>query len=124
MVLNNECVRTLLLWLEENQTVDSSGRPDVIIVRKILSNFPDYPSADIFTSVKYLAQKQLISLRSGQSAESVAPRAYVITGITAIGYDYIAAVKDDTLWSKIKARLGSAALASVPAVIEVASKLL
>lgn len=124
MVLNNECVRALILWLEENQTVKPNGKPDVIMLHKIYSCFPDFSAADVNTAATYLVQKKLISLREGQTALNAAPRAYAVTGITAIGYDYIAAVKDDSLWKKIKDRIGSAALASVPTVIEVASKLL
>ena len=124
MVLNNECVRSLLLWIEKNQTVSSSGKPDVIQLRKIYDALPDYSPADLNVAATYLVQKKLLSLRDGQTTENASPRAYVISGITATGYDYIAAVKDDSLWAKIKSRLGSAALASVPTVIEIAGKLL
>lgn len=124
MTLNNECVRALILWLEENQTVRPNGKPDVIMLHKIYGCFPDFSAADLNIAASYLVQKKLISLRDGQTVLNAAPRAFAITGITAVGYDYIAAVKDDGLWKKIKDRVGSVALASVPTVIEVAAKLL
>ena len=124
MQLNNDCVRSLLLWLEQNQTVSSSGSPDPVMLRKIYGSFPNYSAAEIHVAATYLVQKKLVSLRAGQTPQNSSPRGYVISGITATGYDFIAAVRNETVWQKILSHLGDIALASVPTVIELASKLL
>lgn len=124
MVLNHDCVRSLLLWLEANQTVSSAGKPDVVMLRKIYGQFSDFSPEELNLAASYLVQKRLISLRSGMTTENASPRAYVISGITAAGYDYLAAVKDDSVWKKIKEKIGSTALASVPNVIAVAAEIL
>lgn len=123
MTLNNECVRDLLLWVEKNQTLDSAGKPNPIHLKRIYSEFL-YSQSDINTAAQYLVEKKILKLPEGRTTSGLAPRAYVFCGITALGYDYIAAVKDDTIWKKIKSRLGAVTLASVPAVIELSSKLL
>ena len=123
MVLNHDCVRSLLLWLETNQSVGPTGKPDSVMMRNIYGQFPDFSPAELNLAATYLVQKKLISLRSGMTVENAAPRAYVISGITAAGYDYLAAVKDDSVWKKIKEKIGSTALASVPNVIAVAAEI-
>jgi len=122
--LNNDCVRDLILWIEKTQTVKANGKPDPLHMRDAYSALPKYSREDIGTAASYLIEKKLIALSTGQSFPATAAKCFVITRITASGYDYLAAIRDDTVWNKIKEHLGSAMLASVPTVIELAAKLL
>lgn len=124
MVLNHDCVRSLLIWLEANQGLSPTGKPEVMMMRRIYGQLSDFSADELNLAATYLVQKKLISLRSGMTIENAAPRAYVISGITAAGYDYLAAVKDDSVWKKIKEKIGSTALASIPNVVAVAAEIL
>lgn len=122
--LNNDCVRDLILWIEKTQQVKPNGKPDPLHMRDAYPALPKYPREDIGTAATYLVGKKLIALASGQSFPETTSSKFTVTYITASGYDYLAAIRDDTVWKKIKEHLGSAMLASVPTVIELAAKLL
>lgn len=123
MVLNNECVRDLILWIEKNQTVKGSGVPKRIKMKTIYSEF-SFSKEDLDTAARYLVDKRLLRLTQDPVHPNLAPKWFVFAEITSLGYEYIAAIKDDTVWKKIKTALGSVSLASVPAVIETAAKFL
>lgn len=126
MTLNLECVRDLILWIEKNQTVKASGIPSIIKMKSIYSAFysSKYTVEDLNTAAQYLVDEKLLKLPKGVKADDRAPKGFVFCGITSTGYKYIEAIKDETVWNKIKSALGSASLASVPTVIETAAKFL
>lgn len=123
MTLNYECVRDLILWIENNQKVKGNGIPKTVKMKSVYSAFcsSKYTVDDINIAAQYLVNKKLLKLPDGVSAVGLAPKRFVFAGITNLGYDYIKAVKDDTVWKKLKSALGSASLASVPTVIETAA---
>lgn len=123
MTLNHECVRDLILWIAKNQIIKQSGIPKPIKMKNIYSNF-SYAKADLNIAAKYLVDEKLLLLPKDVKADNLAPSRFVFCGISSTGYKYIDAIKDETVWKKIKSALGSAALASVPAVIETAAKIL
>ena len=123
MVLNNECVRALLLWLEANQKLRSNGLHEHIKIKSAYDAL-DFSKDDIHAAAKYLVEKKLVYLTYDRKATDIAPRLYTFASISATGYDYLAAVRDNNIWKKIKDNLGSVTLASVPTVIETAAKLL
>lgn len=126
MEQNFECVRALIKELETSQVVSPSGKPSPVHLNRLYSSegLKEFSAPEVDTAALYLVDKGLIRLREGQKFPQTGPRAFVIAGITGSGYDYLAAVKDDTMWKKIKETLGKIGLASVPNVISVAAKLL
>lgn len=126
MTLNYECVRDLILWIEKNQTAKSSGIINPIKMKHVYSAFNSSPymKEELNTAAQYLVDEKLVILPTGVKADGLAPKWFVFCGISGTGYDYIKAIKDDTVWNKIKKKLGSVAMASVPAVISAAAKFL
>lgn len=126
MELNFECVRACIMAVEAQQTLSSSGKPDPLDVKRMYGNelIKDYSRDDIHLAFFYLVEKKLVCLGPGKSPATLTPRNYSIHGITAQGYDYLAAVRDNAVWKKVLKALGKTALASVPNVIGVAAQIL
>lgn len=124
MVINFDCVRGLLLYIAEIQKLDHLGKPDPIHLKRIYDDeaLAEYTRDEINCAATYIVEKGLMKIPVPHA--QLAPRAYVFSGISAEGYDYIAAIKDEKIWHKIKAKLGSTALASVPTVIGLAAQFL
>lgn len=123
MVLNNECVRDLILWIEKNQTAKANGIIKPIKMKNIYSAL-SYSREDLNVAAQYLVDEKVLLLSQTQNPKALAPKWFVFCGITSVGCKYIAAIKDDTVWEKIRKALGSAAQVSVPAVLEIATKFL
>jgi hypothetical protein len=125
MQLNFECVRSLILHIEKIQKFKANGLPKPIHLKHIYNDdeISRFSPEDINYAAYYLVEKGLILL-SNASNPMPAPKLYVFGNISAKGCDYIAAIKDKKIWDKIKEKIGTTALASVPIVIEMATKLL
>lgn len=124
MMLNMECVRDLILWIEKNQKVKSSGIPKPIKMKSIYTEIINHSNTDLNIAAKYLVDEKLLLLPKDVKADGLAPKWFVFCGISSTGYKYIDAIRDETVWNKIKSALGAVSLASVPSVIDAAAKIL
>lgn len=124
MVLNHDCARDLILWIEKNQTAKSNGVLEKIKMKSVYTapELSKYTREDMDAAARYLVDGN--ALRLAQDQRPNAPKWFVFSGITATGYDYITAVRNDTVWKKVKAALGPAVQASIPAVISIAAQIL
>lgn len=126
MKMNYECVRSLIKTIRDTQTLSPNGKPNPLHVRNLYAAqaAKGYSTDEVNAAVLYLVDKNLLRLANGQHFPSTAPRSFTICGITGSGYDYLAAVDSDTIWSKIKKKVGDVDIASVANVISVAAQLL
>ena len=116
-MLNQECIRDILIFIDKNQKHDSSGRP---IPFKFSSFCSDetmkekYDLAEMNAAIRYLVGKQMLE---SEDIDSRTPRIH-ISQITAKGYDYLQVVCDDTLWKKLKSRFGAVFNMAAPVAVE------
>ena len=124
MKMNFECSRSLMQTIRSTQTVSANGKPLPLHLKRLysLESLSDYSAEEINTAALYLVDKKLIRLMDGQVFPQTAPRAFTICGITGAGYDYLAAVDNDTVWNHVKKKLGSVDLASAANVIAIAAQ--
>ena len=106
-----DCVRDLLKFLYGDISVTPSGkRPRPVHLSRVVFIFPlrRYAPEAVYEAARYLYQKELISLKIDlplpknhvQARFTIPftppqPRAYVITGITALGLELLHAFADD-----------------------------
>ncbi|UXV60062.1 DUF2513 domain-containing protein [Lactococcus cremoris] len=95
MKLNHDCVRDVLLDIEENQKLGYAyGSED--IGRHLLQ----YTDEEIIYSIQQLSQANLINATAIYSMDLIG--SYVISGITWDGNKFLDGVRDQDKWSKIK----------------------
>ena len=99
--LNMDCVRDLLLFLEENQRYYSDGRIVSIKMKNVLHEMMKTCSYEhLFEAAKYLGLQKLVIYEKNWETKS--PRWFVCKGITPKGHALIAAMKDENIWNRAK----------------------
>lgn len=127
-MLNQECVRVLLLYLDQQLVPRSTGRrPKPIKLKHAVSQSPlsGYPSADIFAAAEYIVGKGFaqIAAKELKDIPHIAPRHYVFTSLTPKGSDFLMTLRDDTVWQKMSDRLGNVFEATMPQLLATAADL-
>lgn len=91
-----ELVRKLLLYIEENFTYD--------VLHSSLIELEGYSAQEIGYHLKLMADGGLIDTMGGGSTDS---RTYEcgINGMTPYGHDFLDSVRDEGVWSNVKAAL-------------------
>lgn len=121
MVLNQECVRDLLIYVEQNQPVKSDGRPESFKLMQYCSSCTEHNSyslGDINLAIRYLTDKGLIEAENLNGHT----RRIVIVRITAAGYDYLGAIRDASRWNALKKKFGKIFDSSAPVLVEMLIK--
>ncbi len=123
-MLNQNCVRDILLFVDSNQVSRSDGVP-MPVKFKAFCEDPEmsqkYSMADMNTAIVYLCQKGFL-----ESADFLGKTRHIhIQRITAKGYDYLQVIKDPALWKKLAAKFGNNFFsASTTVAVEAAMKVL
>lgn len=121
MMLNQECVRDLLIYIEQNQPVKSDGHPESSKLMQYCSACMEqhaYTLGDINLAVRYLADKQLIEAGNLNGHT----RRMIVMRITATGYDYLGAIRDASRWNTLKQKFGKIFDSSAPVLVEMLLK--
>ena len=80
MKLNYDCVRELLLTLEENLVMDDSLSFPSLTLKQVCEKMPDFSRADIaYASTKLLEAKYLDSIRDSKLWSTVKKNAKALT---------------------------------------------
>ena len=124
MKLNYDCIRDVLLFLEENLNVDEKLRFSEISVDNIMENkliSERYSIAEVAYTIHNLYQCDFINVIECDADNELD---YVVCDVTYLGHEFLAAIHDDNIWNKIKTRLLSINITSIPAIIGCANNLL
>ena len=120
--LNLDCVRAIMLWLEKNQQIKSSGRVKCIKMKSVYPQLEEYRLEDLYSAATCIFESGLAKAMGGISGKT--PRHYVCEGITPKGYDYLKAVHDDTVWKKIKGQVQTSSKKLIDEIIGFGVKVL
>lgn len=128
MRLNYDCVRDVLLKLEELLLIKYDNKSDSfsfnrINIKQIYESFPDkkYSMEDILYTVKNLSEAGFISAPALYGCGNLTT--CFVTDITYNGNEFINKVRPDTVWEKIKKALRKVGSVSLPIISEIASSL-
>lgn len=111
MRLNPDCVRDILLFVEDNTDYEK----DCVTLNELLSELPynentlsyhisKMDSAELFEEVYY----------SGDGID-------LISSLSWLGHSYLDNIRDNSIWSKTKSALGKLSSVSLPILIQKAA---
>lgn len=113
MKLNQDCVRDVLIYLEENLSYDDRMNAADI-------NLPDYTMEEILYTIDLLNEAEYIKTIPLKALNS-----FFITSLTMSGHELLDNIRDDTVWKKIKHKIESVTSSvSLPILNSVASSVL
>lgn len=107
-MVNNDCIRELLLFLDERLKPDEKGRKRKnVVLKKVVNDpvFSPYPKEDIYEAAKYIVEKGYVSVT--KETKSNAPRWFSFTEVTAKGKDILPFLSSSSVWEKIRKALGN-----------------
>jgi len=88
----------VMLYIRDNLTYRSSGKPIIIKPRHIWSCNKNCDYLLICLTVEYLCIKGLLI----RQRNDVSPKATNIIGISEIGFEYIDLIENSSIWDKVK----------------------
>ena len=133
MKLNLDCIREILMWLEENQTMERinektaehlgvepyyTGRPNAIPVGCLIGKVGVFSEADILYSVKQMGENGMlnVSVEFGNIGS--------VQDITPQGHEFLENIRSDTNWNKIKERAAEVGSSSISVLEKIASNVI
>ena len=119
--LNVDCIRAVMLCLEENlKFIDKNGElaKCYLSLEQLCGFLPQYSKADIFYSLSNLDQAGYISVSIRWSGNAV--YSCTINHITYAGHEFLDGIRDSSRWSKIKGVAASVRNYSLSAISAIA----
>lgn len=122
MTLNADCIRDLLLYLEENLSY-MEGATDMthkkIAIGTLAKELPDYKKEEVQYTVEKLCEAGYIHLTN----VSLSNQKYIMTGyiddITWDGFEFLNRVREPKIWEATKkgaAKIGSMSIATLSTI--------
>ena len=105
MKINYDCVRALLLCLENELEFDDEFRYPELKFDKVCEIIPDYSPQDIAYSTLMLSEADYINVLIVPGDNKFNGAIY--TGITFEGHQYLDSIRSDKVWDKIKKKLST-----------------
>ncbi len=104
-MLNEKCVKAIMLYLEKNLVPNRRGKIPGIHARNIYPDFEhSFDRNDFNYTIVYLVDNGFITKTNPEHKNRTAD-AGKINGITPAGYQLLSLIKDDTLWGKLGKKL-------------------
>ncbi len=123
MKLNNDCIRAVMLELEEtlNLSVNSNGEIEShsLWLESLFDALPNYSKEDIFYSLDNLKQAGYVELTT-QWADGEVLCLCAITKITFEGHEFLNRIRDSKRWAVVKGGLSAIRDYSLSAITAVA----
>lgn len=123
MRLNPDCIRDILLILDEEYFIpDSHGYVNQVPPRELLSNkaLEKYTPNELLYTIDRLFEAQLL-IKGSRYVDADRP---YIKDLDPDAYTFIDSIKPVSNWEKIKAAFKQYAPSTIPAIIDLAQKIL
>lgn len=134
MKLNLDCIRDILLIVEEEQTIQKINNPlladegfsDTWLIKQISSDWlikheklKEYDTEDILYSIKQMDESGFLEISDIKPGGYFS---YLIEDISPKGHEFISNLKSLTVWNKVKSTIKSVSGASLSIVSKVAAE--
>lgn len=132
MRLNLDCVRDVLLCVEENTGLYKS----CYFVESVPPGCEEFfdidihiPSYQVDLGKKYSNEELIYHVNYCIKSDFVSDSGYITNGmiqiedLTPAGHEFIANIRNDSVWNKVKSAAITVGVQSAPALIELASKI-
>lgn len=117
MRLNPDCIRDIMLTLEEKLIIDEDGKTISLSFEEVsqMSSLKHYEKPILFFHLNELFECNMLKSGKRYINESH-PQ---IANITNNGYMFIDSIKSDTKWTKFKTSLKSIGTLTLPTLLEI-----
>lgn len=115
MKLNPDCVRDILIWLENNIKVKNDNSFEIKRLTDLNSGLPQYSEEEIYYVVYNLFQANLIEGRF-LLLPSGSPKICEINNITWNGHQFLNNVRPKNIWDATKAGASKLGIMSISAL--------
>lgn len=116
MKLNHECVRDLLLYIEENLSFGEELQVNCLKLK-------NYSIEELLYTSQKLEEAEYIKCSNSFYADDDYP-VILVTSISYKGHQFLDTVRDNQVWSKTKGILGFLKSASIEITSETAAKVI
>ena len=111
MVLNEDCVRDVLLQVE------AAGLMNRITAETLHAKLPSYTEDEICYTCYQLGDAGYLEI---QKKRYIRKAGVCVTGLTYKGHQFLAQIRDDTVWAKVKKLVKDAGDVAIPLLAEFA----
>lgn len=115
MKLNHDCIRDLLIYLEENLDYK-----DKIIINSLKLN--NYSKEELMYTADRLYEANYINVNICWNMDST--HIIVVTSISYQGHQFLDTIRDDNIWKETKIKASKFASISLPILQELATSFL
>ena len=122
MKLNHDCIRSVMLVLEKEITIDENMCLQGVSVEKLWELLPKYSNQDILYTVEKLNEAGYITAALQTSDGAFVDG--VVFSITYAGHEFIENVRDSKLWGAVKSILSKAGAITLPYIIQAAGAII
>lgn len=119
MKLNYDCVREVLLKIEE-----ACGLFEQVSASNVVNSLSDYNSNDVIYSILKMEEAKYIAVNNiAADVDNAGFDAdyYYITDITFAGHEYLNSVRDSKIWASVKREISSLSSVSLPIIQQLAN---
>lgn len=118
MKLNQDCLRDLMLELEDKLFINTHIYTDEF---RTLEIFNKYSDEDVYYSLKQLIKMGLIDGSTKNQAATVQPYYIDVYDIEPKGHEFLNNVRDENVWKETKKRISKFASVSIPVLQQVST---
>ncbi|MBO4815423.1 MAG: DUF2513 domain-containing protein [Clostridia bacterium] len=116
MKLNQDCVRDLLLYLEENLNYNNEVRLNQL-------NLKDYSREDLLYTAQKLIEADYINCVTSRHYTNNLPF-ILVKSITFKGHEFLDTIRDKTIWENTKSKASKFTSISLPIIQQLATSLI
>ena len=114
MKLNPDCIRDILMDIEEISTINTSWKYDSLSPSQRLLNYDRF---EVAYHARYCYEANLISGFSiGGNSESI-----YASDLTPKGHDFLSNIRENKIWNGVKAIAGKVGSSSLDGLIQISS---
>lgn len=127
MKLNPDCVRDILLWLEENQEMEQGwdGALTGYVKNYVSTDIPQYienhSGADVLYSINQMIKSGLLS---GKDMRIDGAAIYLITDITPKGHEFLGNIRTEENWKKTKGIASKVGAVTLTAISQISARII
>lgn len=118
MKLNNDCIRDILIQVEE------ANLGYKLTIKDLTLKLPQYTEEDIIYSCLKLGEANFLSLDKTRYIRDNIDTIHKINSITYSGHQFLDIIRNDNVWNKTKSTLKSMGASSIKTIFEIALKII
>jgi len=127
MKLNPDCIRDVLLWIEENQKMEIgyndflTGRMNRLLSKDIPQYISDYSAEDVLYSVNQMVYSELLLVRPLAISDA---NVFCIEYIAPKGHEFLENIRSNDNWEKTKSIATKVGASTLRGLSTIATKLI